>query len=104
MLRHQLVVLVITIATACLERLSLHHQFPRDSFPQQDTGRLQRLGQAEQDISFHAMSDKMQPVCEHRDERSGSGNDRSDSAGGNTAIQPGTHVHYAEADQRERKV
>ena len=58
-LRHQFIVLLITIATACLS-VSLFQQVPKGFFPQQDTGRLQGAVQAAQDISFDAMSRKMQ--------------------------------------------
>jgi multidrug efflux pump len=58
-LRHQFGVLVITIATACLS-VYLFQQVPKGFFPQQDTGRLQGSVQAAQDISFDAMSRKMQ--------------------------------------------
>ena len=41
-----------------LERLPLHH-CPKGFFPQQDTGRLGGSIQAEQDISFQAIREKM---------------------------------------------
>src|SRR5277367_3585215 len=58
-LGHQFAVLVITIATACLS-VYLFQQAPKGFFPQQDTGRIQGSVQAAQDISFDAMSRKMQ--------------------------------------------
>jgi multidrug efflux pump len=57
-LRHQFVVLLITIATACLS-VSMFKAVPKGFFPQQDTGRIQGSVQAAQDISFDAMSKKM---------------------------------------------
>jgi multidrug efflux pump len=58
-LRHQLVTLLVTIATACLS-IYLYIIAPKGFFPQQDTGRLGGSIQAEQDISFPAVRDKMQ--------------------------------------------
>ncbi|MBV8051226.1 MAG: multidrug efflux RND transporter permease subunit [Acidobacteriaceae bacterium] len=58
-LRHQFTVLLITIATACVS-VYLFKQVPKGFFPQQDTGRIQGSVQAAQDISFDAMSRKMQ--------------------------------------------
>jgi multidrug efflux pump len=58
-LRHQFAVLLITIGTACLS-IYLFKQVPKGFFPQQDTGRIQGSVQAAQDISFDAMSRKMQ--------------------------------------------
>ena len=57
-LRHQFLVLVITIATACLS-VYLYILVPKGFFPQQDTGRLGGSIQAEQDISFQAIRQKM---------------------------------------------
>jgi len=57
-LGHQFAVLMITIATACLS-VYLYGQAPKGFFPQQDTGRIQGSVQANQDISFDAMSRKM---------------------------------------------
>jgi len=57
-LRHQLTVLLITIATACLS-VYMYQDVPKGFFPQQDTGRIQGSIQAAQDISFDAMSRKM---------------------------------------------
>jgi len=58
-LRHQFAILVLTIATACLS-IYLFQSVPKGFFPQQDTGRLMGSVQAAQDISFDAMSRKMQ--------------------------------------------
>ena len=57
-LRHQALVLLITIGTACLS-VYLYIIVPKGFFPQQDTGRLFGSIQAEQDISFHAIRQKM---------------------------------------------
>ena len=57
-LRHQMLMLLLTIATACLS-VYLYVIVPKGFFPQQDTGRLNGSIQAEQDISFQAMRDKM---------------------------------------------
>ena len=58
-LRHQLATLLITIATAGLS-VYLYWQVPKGFFPQQDTGRVNGSVQADQDISFAAMQQKMQ--------------------------------------------
>src|SRR5580765_3386104 len=58
-LRHQGLTLAVTIATACLS-IYLYIIAPKGFFPQQDTGRLGGSIQAEQDISFPALRDKMQ--------------------------------------------
>jgi multidrug efflux pump len=58
-LRHQALTLAVTIATACLS-IYLYVIAPKGFFPQQDTGRLGGSIQAEQDISFPALRDKMQ--------------------------------------------
>jgi multidrug efflux pump len=58
-LRHQPVTLVVTILVACLS-VYLYIQVPKGFFPQQDTGRIMGGVMAEQDISFQAMSEKMQ--------------------------------------------
>ena len=57
-LRHQALVLLITIGTACLS-VYLYIIVPKGFFPQQDTGRLAGSIQAEQDISFQAIRQKM---------------------------------------------
>jgi multidrug efflux pump len=58
-LRHQPVTLAVTILVACLS-VYLYAKVPKGFFPQQDTGRLSGAVQAAQDISFQAMSGKMQ--------------------------------------------
>ena len=57
-LRHQMLMLLVTIGTACLS-VYLYVIVPKGFFPQQDTGRLGGSIQAEQDISFQSMRDKM---------------------------------------------
>jgi len=58
-LRHQPLTLAITILTAGLT-VYLYVIVPKGFFPQQDTGRIVGSVQADQDISFAAMRDKMQ--------------------------------------------
>ena len=57
-LRHQPLTLSITIATALLS-MYLYVIVPKGFFPQQDTGRIGGSIQAQQDISFGALSAKM---------------------------------------------
>jgi multidrug efflux pump len=57
-LRHQFLILLLTIGTVCLN-LYLFAQTPKGFFPQQDTGRISGLIQGDQDLSFAAMSQKM---------------------------------------------
>jgi multidrug efflux pump len=58
-LAHQPVTLAVTILVACLS-VYLYIKVPKGFFPQQDTGRLMGQVQAAQDISFQAMSGKME--------------------------------------------
>src|ERR1700689_1440843 len=58
-LRHQFVTLVVTFLVACLSGY-LYYIVPKGFFPQQDTGRIMGSVQAAQDISFQAMSGKME--------------------------------------------
>jgi multidrug efflux pump len=53
-----MLMLLVTLGTACLS-VYLYIIVPKGFFPQQDTGRLGGSIQAEQDISFQAMRDKM---------------------------------------------
>ena len=57
-LRHQRLMLAVTLGTACLS-VYLYILVPKGFFPQQDTGRLMGGLQAEQDISFQAIRSKM---------------------------------------------
>jgi multidrug efflux pump len=57
-LRHQMLILLVTLGTACLS-VYLYIIVPKGFFPQQDTGRLGGSIQAEQDISFQAIRGKM---------------------------------------------
>ena len=58
-LRHQPLTLGVTIGTAALT-VYLYTIVPSGFFPQQDTGRLMGSVQADQDVSFAAMREKMQ--------------------------------------------
>ena len=58
-LAHQPLTLAVTILVACLS-VYLYIKVPKGFFPQQDTGRLNGAVQAAQDISFQAMSGKME--------------------------------------------
>jgi multidrug efflux pump len=62
-LKRQLATLVVTILVACLS-IYLYKVVPKGFFPQQDTGRLNGAVQAAQDISFQAMSGKMNQFVE----------------------------------------
>ena len=62
-LRHQLPVLLITIATFVLN-IYLFILVPKGFFPQQDTGRMGGHIQGQQDISFDAMKRKVQQMTE----------------------------------------
>jgi multidrug efflux pump len=57
-LKHQPLTLTVTILTACLS-IYMYVIAPKGFFPQQDTGRLGGSIQAEQDIAFPALRDKM---------------------------------------------
>src|SRR5579859_2658663 len=57
-LRHKFITLLVTIATAFFS-FYLYIVAPKGFFPQQDTGRLGGAIQAEQDIAFPALRDKM---------------------------------------------
>jgi multidrug efflux pump len=58
-LAHQPLTLAVTVLVACLS-VYLYIKVPKGFFPQQDTGRIMGSVQAAQDISFQAMSGKMQ--------------------------------------------
>ncbi len=62
-LRHQFIVLLIAIGTACLS-VSMFMAVPKGFFPQQDTGRISGSVQAAQDISFDAMRKKIRRYVE----------------------------------------
>src|SRR5215813_10679581 len=57
-LRHQLLILLVTIGTVCLN-IYLFVITPKGFFPQQDTGRINGQILGDQDLSFAAMSQKM---------------------------------------------
>ncbi len=58
-LRHQFLILLVTIGTVCLN-VYLFVITPKGFFPQQDTGRISGDIRGDQDLSFAAMSQKMQ--------------------------------------------
>ena len=58
-MRHQPLTLLVTVLTLALT-IYLYKIVPNGFFPQQDTGRLNGSVQADQDISFAAMKEKMQ--------------------------------------------
>ena len=60
-LRHSSLVLLIFVGTICLN-VALFIVVPKGFFPQQDTGRLFGWLQADQSISFQAMSAKLRQV------------------------------------------
>jgi multidrug efflux pump len=60
-LRHSRLVLMIFIATICLN-VELFIIVPKGFFPQQDTGRMVGSLQADQSISFQAMSQKLRQM------------------------------------------
>src|ERR1700686_959962 len=62
-LAHQLPTFIVTILVALLSGY-LYYVVPKGFFPQQDTGRIMGGVMAAQDISFQAMSDKMQRYVE----------------------------------------
>jgi multidrug efflux pump len=62
-LRHQRLTLLVAIGTVCLN-VYLFVIVPKGFFPQQDTGRLIGSIQADQDISFPAMRDKIREYVE----------------------------------------
>jgi multidrug efflux pump len=60
-LRHRSVVLLIFVAAICLN-VTLFVVVPKGLFPQQDTGRVYGRIQADQSISFQAMSEKFRQI------------------------------------------
>ncbi len=60
-LRHSGLVLAIFLSTICLN-VALYIVVPKGFFPQQDTGRLVGSMQADQSISFQAMSQKLRQM------------------------------------------
>ena len=58
-LKHHFATLIVTLATMALT-VVLYWKVPKGFFPQQDTARVVGSVQADQDISFAAMKDKMQ--------------------------------------------
>src|SRR5216684_1763786 len=101
-LRYQPLTLAVTIATALLT-IYLYKVVPNGFFPQQDTGRLTGSVQADQDISFAAMKEKMEQFV---------GIVMKDSnvqtivgfAGGNTAKNQGRMFITLKPRGKERKI
>jgi multidrug efflux pump len=62
-LRHQPLVLGVTLLTMVVS-VGLYMYTPKGFFPQQDTGRLSGFIQADQDISFGAISQKMRAMVD----------------------------------------
>jgi multidrug efflux pump len=62
-LGHSMLVLLIAIATLCLN-VFLYIVIPKDFFPQQDTGRITGNVIADQDTSFQSMKQKMQSLVD----------------------------------------
>jgi multidrug efflux pump len=101
-LRHQPLTLAVTIATACLT-VYLYIQVPKGFFPQQDTGRVMGSVQADQDISFPAMRQKMEQfvsiVMQDPNVQTIVG-----FAGGNTARNQGRMYITLKPKGKERKI
>ena len=62
-LRHSRFMLALTLVTIGVN-IGLFLVIPKGFFPEQDTGRLSGTIQAEQDISFQAMKDKLTEVVD----------------------------------------
>jgi multidrug efflux pump len=62
-LRHQLFMLGITVATACLS-VYLYVIVPKGFFPQQDTGRLQGYIQTSPDMAFALVNEKLTQIVD----------------------------------------
>src|SRR5205809_3212189 len=101
-LRHQPLTLLITILTAVLT-VYLYIQVPKGFFPQQDTGRVMGSVQADQDISFPAMRQKMEQfvsiVMRDQNVQTIVG-----FAGGNTARNQGRMFITLQPKGKERKL
>jgi hydrophobe/amphiphile efflux-1 (HAE1) family protein len=61
-LRHRLIVLMLTIATAGLT-IWLYIVVPKGFFPQQDTGLIVAVSEAAQDISYKAMAERQRAIA-----------------------------------------
>jgi multidrug efflux pump len=101
-LRHQPLTLAVTIATAALT-VFLYIKVPKGFFPQQDTARIGGSVQADQDISFAAMKEKMQDfvriVMHDKNVQSIVG-----FAGGNIAKNQGRMFIMLKPQGKERKI
>jgi multidrug efflux pump len=105
-LRHQFATLCVTILTAAVcicPYWGLYARVPKGFFPQQDTGRLTGSVQADQDISFAAMKEKMQQfvaiVMKDSNVQTIVG-----FAGGNTAKNQGRMFITLKPQGQERKI
>jgi multidrug efflux pump len=101
-LRHQPLTLAITVATACLT-VFLYAQVPKGFFPQQDTARITGSVQADQDISFAAMKEKMQQFVSIV-MRDSNVQTIVGFAGGNTAKNQGRMFITLKPKGKERKI
>jgi multidrug efflux pump len=101
-LRHQPLTLAITIATACLT-VFLYVKVPKGFFPQQDTGRVMGSVQADQDISFPAMRQKMEDFV-HIVMQDPNVQTIVGFAGGNTARNQGRMYITLKPKGKERKI
>jgi multidrug efflux pump len=101
-LHHQPLTLAITIATACFT-VYLYAKVPKGFFPQQDTARVSGSVQADQDISFAAMKQKMeqfvQIVMQDKNVQTIVG-----FAGGNTAKNQGRMFITLKPKGKERSI
>jgi multidrug efflux pump len=61
-LEHSLIMLIVTAMTIVFT-VYLYLVIPKNLFPQQDNGRLQGAVKADQDISFQAMSDRLETLA-----------------------------------------
>jgi multidrug efflux pump len=101
-LRHQLFTFGVTMATAAVS-CYLYVQVPKGFFPQQDTGRVVGSVQADQDISFAAMKQKMEQYVSivAKDENVQA---VVAFAGGNTAKNQGRMFITLKPKGKERKI
>ncbi|HTJ87991.1 MAG TPA: multidrug efflux RND transporter permease subunit [Terriglobales bacterium] len=101
-MRHQPLTLGVTILTAALT-IFLYTKIPTGFFPQQDTGRVMGSVQADQDISFAAMKQKMEQfvsiVMKDSNVQTIVG-----FAGGNTAKNQGRMFITLKPKGKERKI
>ena len=98
--------LSLTLLTVALN-VYLFMIVPKGFFPQQDTGRLTGIMQADQDISFQAMQEKLARARRRScgSDPGGGERDRPSPAAAAAAAarNTGAHVHRAEAARRARR-